>query len=54
MKKFDSIPSSFINNYLDQLLKIHKDMPDGLMREAIARRMEVILDLVEAYKKTLC
>lgn len=45
------IPQSWIKNYVDQLLSVAKELPTGPLRDALLRRAECVMDLVEAWSK---
>jgi len=49
----NSIPKEFIDKYLDQLEKAARSLNPGLMQDAVLKRAEAILDLVDAYKKSI-
>jgi hypothetical protein len=52
VQTIESIPSKFIQDYIDQLLNVAKGFPeDSIMRAAVMRRVECIMDMVDAYKK---
>jgi hypothetical protein len=54
MKTIESIPSKFIQNYIDELINIAKPFPeDSVMKAAILRRVECVMDMVDAYKKSI-
>ncbi len=46
------IDQRWIQNYCDQLLKVAGTLPErGVIREATMRRVECVMDLVEAWQK---
>jgi len=47
------IPQEWIKNYVDQIIKVAKDLPeDSSMRNACLLRAEYIMDLVKAFRET--
>ena len=54
MKTIESIPSKFVQDYIDQLLSVANTMAhDSIMRAVILRRVECIMDMVDAYKASV-
>jgi hypothetical protein len=51
MKDYSDIPQEWIREYTNQFLKIAVDMPQGLFKDAILRRVECCQDLVKAYQE---
>lgn len=46
------IDQRWIQTYCDSFLKVAKELPEGsLMQQAIMRRVEVVMDLTEAWQK---
>ena len=45
-----SIPEYWIQQYVDTLLKLAGDLPNGLLREAMIIRADNIMELVKAYR----
>lgn len=45
------IDQQWINKYCDEFLKIAETMPTGSFRDSILRRVECVMDLVEAWQK---
>jgi hypothetical protein len=54
VRTIDCIPKDFIEKYIDECLKVAQSFgTESLMGTAIMKRAEVVIDLVEAYKKSL-
>ena len=45
------IDQEWINRYCDEFLKIAGQLPEGMMRDAVLRRVECVMDLTEAWQK---
>lgn len=45
------IDQQWIQHYCDEFLKIAPQLPEGAMRDAILRRVECCMDLLEAWQK---
>lgn len=52
MIKDDSpINQAWIKEYVDQCIKISGTLPHGPMRDSVLRRVDYVMDLVEAWQK---
>ena len=49
----DTLPidQRWIQHYCDEFLKVAKDIPEGAFRDAVLRRVECCMDLLEAWQK---
>jgi hypothetical protein len=45
------IDQKWVQAYCDVLLKLAEELPQGLLRDATLRRIECVMDLVEAWQK---
>lgn len=45
------IDQMWIQHYCDEFLKIAPKLPEGPMRDAVLRRVECAMDLLEAWQK---
>lgn len=50
MASFEPIPQEWIKEYIDQLIKGAKEIPEGPFRTAILNRVAHAMDLVEAFR----
>jgi hypothetical protein len=49
----DSIPETFIRNYVDSLIAVAKELPEqSPMRESIILRANAIMDMVIAFRES--
>jgi len=44
------IDQQWVQSYVDQFLKISEQLPAGLLRDAVLRRVESVMDLLEAWQ----
>lgn len=51
LKDTSPIDQRWIQKYCNELIKVASNMPDGLLKDAIFRRVEITMDLVEGWQK---
>jgi len=51
MRDHSPIDQQWIQHYCDEFLKIAPQIPEGPFRDAILRRVECCMDLLEAWQK---
>lgn len=45
------VDQRWIQNYCDEFLKVAGMVPEGAMRDAVLRRVECVMDLLEAWQQ---
>jgi hypothetical protein len=45
------VDQRWIQHYCDEFLKVAGDIPEGQMRDSVLRRVECVMDLLEAWQK---
>lgn len=45
------IDQRWIQTYCDEFMKVGDSLPEGLLKQAVIRRIECVMDLVEAWQK---
>lgn len=50
-KDLSPIDQQWINNYVGEFLKVADSIPHGVLRDAVLRRVECVMDLVELWQK---
>ena len=45
------IDQQWIQHYCDEFIKVAASLPDGLLKQAVLRRVECVMDLTEAWQK---
>jgi len=45
------IDQRWVQNYCDLFLKVSGELPEGTFRDSTLRRVEIVMDLVEAWQK---
>lgn len=45
------IDQQWIQHYCDEFLKIAPSLPEGPFRDAVLRRVECVMDMLEAWQK---
>lgn len=51
MKDHSPIDQQWIKHYCDEFLKVAQMIPEGTFRDAVLRRVECVMDLLEAWQK---
>lgn len=46
----EDIPQEWVKNYIDVLLGVAQQLPDGVFKDAVLLRVDHVMDLVKAFR----